>query len=392
MTQTSPRPHGTRWTFLDGLESTRLRAGLAVPVIIVGVGGGLIGAAYLAALRLVTEWIGPGSRAALGQTAIMVTVGIAIALITRLLGDSGNVELLVDNIHVLGGAEDLRQIRPLIPQTLLCVGAGGAMGPEAPLVQTSGAFGTWVAGRFRLDAHDMRVLTITGMAGGFSILFGAPLGAALFALEILHKRGLQYYEALVPALVGALIGFALNFGLTGLGLEPVWKLPAVGELTGGDLLWGVACGVIGAGGALLFAAAARLGHWAVSRVPVAVLPAVGGAILVFDVEGRQERGSLSGSEAVRSVAVEGKKAYVALKDDIRVIDISDPDSPELEGEIPDAGRGLCSMTVKGGVILVASDGWYHEEEGAAGYCPVIGAEELCCSRLTAIKASVAQNP
>ena len=47
MTQTSPRPHGTRWTFRDGLESTRLRAGLAVPVIIVGVGGGLIGAAYL---------------------------------------------------------------------------------------------------------------------------------------------------------------------------------------------------------------------------------------------------------------------------------------------------------------------------------------------------------
>ncbi|HPM41351.1 MAG TPA: hypothetical protein PLY45_02820, partial [bacterium] len=50
---------------------------------------------------------------------------------------------------------------------------------------------------------------------------------------------------------------------------------------------------------------------------LAVLPAVGGAILVFDVEGRQERGSLSGSEAVRSVAVEVKKAYVALKDDIR---------------------------------------------------------------------------
>lgn len=41
----------------------------------------------------------------------------------------------------------------------------------------------------------------------------------------------------------------------------------------------MACGVIGAGGALLFAAAARLGHWAVSRVPVAVLPAVGGALL-----------------------------------------------------------------------------------------------------------------
>ena len=44
------------------------------------------------------------------------------------------------------------------------------------------------------------MLTITGMAAGFTVLFGAPLGAALFALEILHRRGLEYYEALMPAL------------------------------------------------------------------------------------------------------------------------------------------------------------------------------------------------
>lgn len=230
-------------------------------------------------MKIVTEWIGPGQRPELGQAVVLVVVGVATTLLGRWLGDSGNVELLVDNIHVLGGAEDLRQVRPLIPQSLLCVGAGGAMGPEAPLVQASGTFGTWTASRFDLDAEDMRVLTITGMAAGFAILFGAPLGAAIFALEILHKRGLQYYEALVPALVGALIGFALNFALTGLGLEPVWRLPSAGALSGVDLMWGLACGVIGALGALAFTGAVRLGRWAVASVPAWMLPAGAGLVL-----------------------------------------------------------------------------------------------------------------
>ena len=42
------------------------------------------------------------------SSRILVAVGVAVALITRVAGDTGNVELLVDNIHVLGGAEDLR--------------------------------------------------------------------------------------------------------------------------------------------------------------------------------------------------------------------------------------------------------------------------------------------
>ena len=86
------------------------------------------------------------------------------------------------------------------------------MGPEAPLVQTTGTLGTWVGDRRRRRPTDVRVLTITGMAAGLTVLFGAPLGAALFALEILHRRGLQYYEALLPALIGSLCGYGVYVG------------------------------------------------------------------------------------------------------------------------------------------------------------------------------------
>ncbi len=234
---------------------------------------------YLALLRGLERLIGSGARETVAQAAILVSVGAVVAVITRFLGNSGGVELMVDNIHVLGGTDDLRQLRSLIPASLLCIGAGGSMGPEAPLVQTSGSFGTWIARRFALDPPAMRVLTITGMATGFAVLFGAPLGAALFALEILHRRGLQYHEAVLPAVVGALTGYTVNFVASGLGLDPVWRLPSPGRLVGGDLVWGVACGVLAAISAVGFAALVGVARRAVARVPEAALPIVAGVAL-----------------------------------------------------------------------------------------------------------------
>jgi H+/Cl- antiporter ClcA len=270
------RPIGSR---LSHLSWARLRTNLLVPTLVVGVGGGLVGAAYLAVLHFMTDWIGPEARSLPVHAVILVAVGGTIALVTRLLGDSGSVDLLVDNIHVLGGDKDLHQTRALVPTSLLSIAAGGAMGPEAPLVQTNGSLGTWVAQRFELDTQDMRTLTITGMAAGFAVLFGAPLGAALFALEILHRRGLQYYEAILPAVAGSLVGYALYFGLSGVGLEPVWHLPDAGPLAGTDLVWGIACGVLGAIGALVFIGLVNAARWAISRIPPWCLPIVAGALL-----------------------------------------------------------------------------------------------------------------
>jgi H+/Cl- antiporter ClcA len=105
------------------------------------------------------------------------------------------------------------------------------------------------------------------------------VGAALFALEILHRRGLQYYEALVPSLVGALVGYSINFALTGVGLAPVWHLPDAGRLHGGDLVWGLVCGLLGGAGALIFAGAVTTMRHATSRIPAGVLPVVGGVAL-----------------------------------------------------------------------------------------------------------------
>jgi H+/Cl- antiporter ClcA len=259
------------------MPSTRL---LGI-VMAAGVAGGCIGAGYLGLLHLAQRALWPHHLALLPHGLLLVGVGASVGLLTRGLGSPGDVELLVDNIHLSGGSEDLRQLPSLIPISLLCIASGGALGPEAPLVQTTGSVGSWVARRFGLDAAGVRIVTITGMAAGFTVLFGAPLGAAVFALEILHRRGLEYYEALMPAVVGSLAGYAVYVVITGVGLEPVWRLPAVGPVHGGDLLWALACGVVGAAVAVVFTYLNQALRFALHRLPVLSRPVLGGVALAL---------------------------------------------------------------------------------------------------------------
>jgi len=159
---------------LPSTVSRHLPSRFALMVAAAGVVGGAVGAAYLAVLAVVEHLLGPERWDLLPHAIVLTSVGIVVAVIAARVGRPSNVELLVDDIHVFGGSDDLRSLRSLIPISLLCVGSGGTLGPEAPLVQTTGALGGWLAGRFGVDRRQFRILTITGMAAGFTTLFGAP--------------------------------------------------------------------------------------------------------------------------------------------------------------------------------------------------------------------------
>jgi H+/Cl- antiporter ClcA len=173
----------------------------------------------------------------------------------------------------------MRSLRTLLPTSWLCIAAGGAMGPEAPLVQTTGSLASHTAQRNRLAVREARIVTISGMAAGFAVLFGAPLGAAVFALELLHRRGLQYYEAIMPAVIGALAGWSVHAAVTGVGLAPVWRLPSPAALNGADVAWALVAGLAGAVIAGTFVGVCRLLHHGARRLPAVVRPLVGGLAL-----------------------------------------------------------------------------------------------------------------
>lgn len=253
---------------------------LVVGILAAGVFGGLFGAAYLWGLDFTHAVIGPERWSPWSQVLALGLVGLAVAGLVHVLGRPADVELLVDNIHVPDGDHDeSANLRSLLPVSLLCIGAGGTLGPEAPVVTTTGTVGHRYANRLGLSAVDVRIVAITGMAAGFAVLFGAPFGAALFALEIPHRRGIGYQEAAIPACIGAVIGYACSTAAGRLGLDPIWNLPIISHVEWLDLVWAVVAGLTGAVIAVVFTAAVRVLVDVMALIPVQIRPMVGGITL-----------------------------------------------------------------------------------------------------------------
>lgn len=91
---------------------------------------------------------------------------------------------------------------------------GGSSGREGAALQLGGSLGTAVGRIFRLDNSDMHIALMCGMSGLFSSLFGTPIAASFFALEVISV-GVAYYSALVPCLTSAVVAYFVSLGLGG---------------------------------------------------------------------------------------------------------------------------------------------------------------------------------
>ncbi len=105
---------------------------------------------------------------------------------------------------------------------------GGSAGREGAALQIGGSIGTHVGRLFHLDEKDMSLIVLSGMSGVFAALFGTPLTAVFFALEVISV-GVIYYSGLVPCLVSSLVAYGISifFGF-GLEIEKVLSVPALG--------------------------------------------------------------------------------------------------------------------------------------------------------------------
>ncbi len=218
------RPAGQLFTFLRWL----------LFAAVIGLAAGGVSAAFYHAFAWAT-----GLRTAHPWLLWLLPAGgVVIVLLYRVCGmerDRGTNFVLTAVRE--NAALPLRTAPLVFLSTIITHLLGGSSGREGAILQIGGSLSSWIGRLMRLDDKDSRIITMCGMAAAFSALFGTPLTAALFAMEVVSV-GVLYYAAIVPCVLSSLIGLwvaqlcgvpGTSFSLEGIpALTPLTLLQSVG--------------------------------------------------------------------------------------------------------------------------------------------------------------------
>jgi len=189
-------------------------------------------------------------------------------------------DAMIEAFHRGGGY--IRKRVPIVKilASALTIGSGGSAGKEGPIAQIGAGFGSFLATVLKLKPRDRRILVLAGAAGGIGAIFHAPLGAALFAPEVLYRETEFESEAILPCIVSAIVAssiFDKYFGRTALffpgpvDFAPVELLPYA--------IFAVVCALVGYVYVKLFYDVVRDRFFKKVPIPKALKPALGGLML-----------------------------------------------------------------------------------------------------------------
>ncbi len=210
--------------------------------VVLGVFCGIVGFLFSKAISLVTDFRGEHKWVLL----LLPVAGILTVLLYKALKVTG-----VGTVHIFEGVRGEHKVSKLLTPAVFLASSlthlcGGSAGREGAALQMGGSIASVCSGIFKLSDRERRILTVAGMAAFFSAVFGTPLGAAIFAVEVIRKK--EYYIGIIPSLASSFVAF---FTASFLGVEPErFEVPKV-EFFEFSNLWkvlllAVLCGVVGA--------------------------------------------------------------------------------------------------------------------------------------------------
>ena len=137
--------------------------------------------------------------------------GIVIVFIYRICGirHSKGTNLVIGSIRSVEDEIPSRMAPLIFISTVITHLFGGSSGREGAALQIGGSIGVSIGKLFKLDDSDKHILTLCGMSAVFSALFGTPITAALFSMEVI-SIGILYYCAFVPCLFSSVIAYAIT--------------------------------------------------------------------------------------------------------------------------------------------------------------------------------------
>ncbi len=244
---------------------------------VVGVCAGLASAVFMVALQAATTY-------RLAHESVMYglpVAGLALGFAFDRWGArfKAGTNLIIDTT-LLGGTQLPRRMAPMVlVGTVWSHLWGASVGREGTAVQMGSSLADTVAHLFKVSPRARRLLLLSGVAGGFGSVFGAPLAGALFAMEFTVTGTLQF-DAIVPVVIASVIGWqtALAVGVHHVEYPSVAHVAVSGALILKLALVAVACGVTAR---LFLEALHRVKAWGERWVPNRMIrTAIGGALLV----------------------------------------------------------------------------------------------------------------
>ncbi|GAB4362554.1 MAG: chloride channel protein [Deltaproteobacteria bacterium] len=156
-------------------------------------------------------------------------------------------DAMIEAFHQKGGHIRARVPFVKILASALTIGSGGSAGKEGPIAQIGSGFGSFFAESLGLKPRDTRILVLAGAAGGIGAIFQAPLGAALFAPEVLYRETEFEYEGFLPCIVSSIIAHSVYsqvYGRRALFFPGTAAFTFTAELIP-YALFGVVCALVG---------------------------------------------------------------------------------------------------------------------------------------------------
>ncbi|MEE8167053.1 MAG: chloride channel protein, partial [Myxococcota bacterium] len=177
--------------------------------------------------------------------------GLVVGLITWRFAREAKghgVPEVMEAVALRGGRIRPRVVIAKMLASGVCIGSGGSVGREGPIVQIGSALGSTVGQLLKIDRARLRTLVGCGAAAGIAGTFNAPVAGALFALEvILGDFGVTQFSPIVISSVAATV-VSRRF----LGDFPAFDVPPYSLVHASELFAYVGLGILAGLAALAF--------------------------------------------------------------------------------------------------------------------------------------------
>ena len=219
----------------------RFRTDERVYIIALVLGAGLLGAIVAVAVRYlglgfqvlafqdagepleVAERLSPTWRV-LAPAAGGLLAGLVVSWLRR-KGASGSegVSEIMEAVSLRGSGR-LRLGRTVVKSvaSVLLNATGGSVGREGPIVQIAAAASSRLAALLKAPVERRRILIGCGVAAGMAAAYNAPIGAAMFVMEVVH--GNFALEVFGPVVMAAVTSTMISWGA--FGSAPLYAVPA----------------------------------------------------------------------------------------------------------------------------------------------------------------------